>query len=250
MTTKRFEQQTVIVTGGTRGIGAAITQAFLEEGATVVASYVRDEKSAFKFRDQLGDLAHKLHLKAFNVSEKKAVDQFFEWYKSQFEKLDVLINNSGIRRDQILASLSENEWDEVIDTNLKGTYLMSQQAVLLMMQKRYGRIIQISSIGGKLGLPGQANYAASKAGQLALTMSLAKEVGKRKITVNCVCPGFIETDLLKGLPEEQIKDYQQQVPLKRFGTAQEVAHAVLFLASPQAGYITGTSLDVAGGLHA
>jgi 3-oxoacyl-[acyl-carrier protein] reductase len=136
-----------------------------------------------------------------------------------------------------------------MNTNLKGTYLMSQGAVLTMMKKRFGRIINMSSIGGVLGLPGQSNYAASKAGQIALAKTLSKEVGKRGITVNCVLPGFIETELIGDLPEEQVKEYKKQVPLKRFGTTDEVAHAVMFLASPQSAYITGSCLEVTGGLN-
>jgi 3-oxoacyl-[acyl-carrier protein] reductase len=146
--------------------------------------------------------------------------------------------------------MSENEWDSVIDTNLKGTYNMTRFGVLAMMKNRYGRIVNMSSVGGKLGLPGQANYAASKAGQIALSLSVSKEVAKRNITINNVCPGFIETELLKDLPEEQIKEYKSQVPMKRFGKVEEVAHAVLFFASKEASYITGATLDIAGGLNA
>jgi 3-oxoacyl-[acyl-carrier protein] reductase len=146
--------------------------------------------------------------------------------------------------------MSENEWDEVIDTNLKGTYNMTRFGILSMMKNRYGRIINMSSIGGKLGLPGQANYAASKAGQMALSLSVSKEVAKRNITINNVCPGFIDTELLQGLPEDQVKEYKSQVPMKRFGKVEEVAHAVLFFASKEASYITGATLDIAGGLNA
>ena len=159
------------------------------------------------------------------------------------------MNNSGIRRDSIIASMSENDWDMVIDTNLKGTYLMTKNATLLMMKNRYGRIVNMSSIGGKLGLPGQANYAASKAGQIALSLVTAKEVAKRNITINNICPGFIETELIADLPEEQVKEYKAQVPMRRFGRVEEVAAAVLFFASKEASYITGATLDIAGGLN-
>jgi len=135
-----------------------------------------------------------------------------------------------------------------MDVNLNGTFYMSRAAIPRFLTNRYGRIINISSIGGSLGLPGQANYAASKAGQIALTKSLSKELGKKKITVNCICPGFIETELIKDLAEEQVKEYKKSVPLKRFGTVEEVAFAVLFLASKEASYITGSTLDVTGGL--
>jgi len=148
----------------------------------------------------------------------------------------------------MLAMMPDDEWQNVLDTNLGGTFLMSKYAVPLMMKNRYGRIINMSSIGGRLGLPGQANYAASKAGQEAISKVLSKELGKRGITVNNILPGFIETELIADLPEEQVKEYKKQVPLKRFGKIEEVASAVLFLASKDASYITGASLEITGGL--
>jgi 3-oxoacyl-[acyl-carrier protein] reductase len=241
----KFQGQHVIVTGGTRGIGAGIVEAFLSEGATVIATYAGNTHAAEAFKAKHADKP--LHIARFDVSDDKAVEAFFADYK--FPSLEVLINNSGIRRDGIIASMSTQDWDSVIDTNLKGTYLMTKNAVLLMMKSRYGRIVNMSSIGGKLGLPGQANYAASKAGQIALSLATAKEVAKRNITVNNVCPGFIETELIADLPEEQVKEYKNQVPMRRFGKVEEVAAAVLFLASKEASYITGASLDIAGGLN-
>ena len=159
-----------------------------------------------------------------------------------------MINNSGIRKDQLTATMSLADWNDVISTNLTGTFLMSKHAVLQFMKNRYGRIVNMSSIGGSLGLPGQANYAASKAGQVAISKSLSKEVAKRGITVNNICPGFIDTELLADLPEDQRKEYMKDVPMKRFGKVEEVAHAVLFLASKEASYITGASLEISGGL--
>ena len=245
---KRFEDQIVIVTGGTRGIGKGISEAFLKEGAKVIATYARNDEAASAFKGSLGDLGGKLILRKFDLASGEEVKTFYSWVENEFEGVDVLINNGGIRRDNILASLEENDWDLVMDTNLKGSYLMSQGAVLLMMKKRYGRIVNMSSVGGQLGLPGQANYAASKAGQVAMSKSLSKEVGKRGITVNNVLPGFIETELIADLPAEQVKEYKKQVPLKRFGSVEEVAHTVLFLADKQSGYITGASIEVSGGL--
>ncbi|CAM9867951.1 unnamed protein product [Chrysoparadoxa australica] len=244
-----FKDQVVIVTGGTRGIGAGIATEFLKSGASVVATYAGNDERAQAFKGSLGALGEKLVLRKFDVSQKEAVEAFWNSITEDFEQIHVLINNAGIRMDNILASLDEESWDKVMDTNLKGTYLMSQGAVLHMMRKRYGRIINMSSIGGVLGLPGQANYAASKAGQIAMAKTLSKEVGKRGITVNCVLPGFIETELIGDLPEEQVKEYKNQVPLKRFGKTEEVAHAVKFLASEKAGYITGSTLEVTGGLN-
>ncbi|GAB4020638.1 MAG: 3-oxoacyl-[acyl-carrier-protein] reductase [Bdellovibrio sp.] len=243
-----FNDQIVIVTGGTRGIGRAISEGFLGNGATVIATYQGNDEKAQSMKASLGELGEKLILRKFDVRDSEAVKAFYTWVEETFSKVDVLVNNSGIRRDNILASLSESDWDDVIDTNLKGTYLMSQGAVLLMMKKRYGRIINMSSVGGELGLPGQANYAASKAGQVAISQALSKEVAKRGITVNNVLPGFIETELIADLPVDQVEEYKKQVPMKRFGKASEVAHAVMFFASKEASYITGASLTVDGGL--
>jgi 3-oxoacyl-[acyl-carrier protein] reductase len=246
----QFTNQHVVVTGGTRGIGAGITEAFLRAGATVVATYSGNDEKANSFKEKNSIYGDKLILKKFDVSKSQEVENFFKEYESQFSSLEVLVNNAGIRRDNIVAGMSEGEWDSVIDTNLKGTYNMTRFAVLQMMKNRFGRIVNMSSVGGKLGLPGQANYAASKAGQIALSLSVSKEVAKRNITINNVCPGFIETELLSDLPEEQVKEYKSQVPMKRFGKVDEVAHAVLFFASKEASYITGATLDIAGGLNA
>jgi len=243
-----FENQVAIVTGGTRGIGRGISEAFLKSGATLIATYANSEEKALKFKEELCEFKDKLILRKFNVAKKNECADFFESITREFDKIHILVNNSGIRKDNLSATMSEDEWDNVIDINLKGTFNMTQQAVLHMMKNRYGRIINISSVGGKLGLPGQANYAASKAGQIALSKSISKEVGKRKITINNVCPGFIETELIDDLEPELVKEYKNQVPLKRFGTTDEVAYAVLFLASERASYITGTTIDVSGGL--
>lgn len=245
-----FSGQYVLVTGGTRGIGAGICEAFLKKNATVIATYSGNDEAANNFKEKFSLYGDKLVLKKFNVAKTSEVEAFFTKYETEFPALDVLVNNAGIRKDQIVASMPEEDWDAVIDINLKGTYNMTRFAILQMMKKRYGRIINMSSIGGKLGLPGQANYAASKAGQIALSLSVSKEVAKRNITVNNVCPGFIETELIADLPEEQVKEYKAQVPMKRFGKVEEVAHAVLFFASKEASYITGTTLDIAGGLNA
>ena len=246
----KFDSQHVIVTGGTRGIGAGITESFLKAGATVIATYSGNDEAANAFKEKHALYGNKLVLKKFNVAKTAEVENFFKAYETEFPSLEILVNNAGIRRDQIIPSMTEDDWDAVIDTNLKGTYNMTRFAVLAMMKNRYGRIVNMSSVGGKLGLPGQANYAASKAGQIALSLSVSKEVAKRNITINNVCPGFIETELIKDLPEEQVKEYKGQVPMKRFGKVEEVAHAVLFFASKEASYITGATLDIAGGLNA
>ena len=231
-----FNDQKIIVTGGTRGIGRGITEAFLKAGATVYATYASNDSAANQFKEEMITYGERLVLKKFDVSKTTECESFFD----SIEDVDVLVNNSGIRKDNLLATLSEDEWDRVLDINLKGTYNMSRFAVLKMMKKRYGRIVNISSIGGALGLPGQANYAASKAGQIAISKSLSKEVAKRNITVNNVAPGFIETELIADLPEEQVKEYKKSVPMKRFGTTEEVANGVsadaLFLQNMRKNY--------------
>lgn len=245
-----YQDQVVLVTGGTRGIGAAITRAFLEADARVVATYASNDAAAAAYKEGLGDLGAKLDTQKFDVSDPDAVAAYFDGrHDEAYEgRLDVLVNNGGIRRDGLLASMKSDDWARVIDINLSGCAYMSKHAVLRMMKKRYGRIINITSPSGKYGFSGQTNYSASKAGQIGLTRSLAKEVAKRKITVNCVSPGFISTELIADLPEELVKEYKSQVPLKRFGTPEEVAACVLFLASAGAAYVTGSTLEVAGGL--
>lgn len=243
-----FNDQRIIVTGGTRGIGRGITESFLKDGATVIATYASNDTAANNFKEEMVQFGDRLVLKKFDVSNSPACDKFFTEIENEFPSIEVLINNSGIRKDNLTASMTDDEWDQVLNINLKGTFNMSKRAVLLMMKNRYGRIINISSIGGALGLAGQANYAASKAGQIALSKTLSKEVAKRKITVNNIAPGFIETELIADLPPEQVSEYKKTVPMKRFGTVDEVASAVKFLASKEASYITGATLEISGGL--
>lgn len=239
-----FKDQRVIITGGTRGLGAAMTKAFLQSGATVVASYTSNEEAAHSFARE-ADAGDKLELARFDVSDPDAVSAFWDTQESPPQ---VVINNAGIRKDQIVGMLTTDEWRRVLAVNLDGSFFMSKQAVKAMSRQRYGRIIYITSPSGKLGFPGQANYAASKAGQVAMAKSLAKEVAKRKITVNCVSPGFIDTELLADLSDEHKKSFLDMVPLKRFGEASEVAHAVQFLACRESAYITGHTLEVTGGI--
>lgn len=243
-----FDGQIALVTGGTRGIGKGISEAFLKNGATVIATYAGNDQAAMKMKEELNIYGDKLIVKKCDVRDEVAVTDLYSFVDQTFSKLDILVNNSGIRKDQLTATMSLMEWNDVINTNLTGTFLMSKHATLLMMKNRYGRIINMSSVGGEIGLPGQANYAASKAGQVAISKTLSKEVAKRGITVNNVLPGFIDTELLADLPEEQRKEYAKDVPMKRFGKVVEVAHAVLFFASKEASYITGSSLEVDGGL--
>lgn len=243
-----FEGQVVIVTGGTRGIGRGITEAFLKNGATVVATYAGNVEAANKMKQELNAFGERIQVRKCDVRNESEIINFFSEIEKVYPAIHVLVNNSGIRRDNLTATMTLEEWNDVINTNLTGTFLMSKHVVMQFLKNRYGRIVNMSSIGGSLGLPGQANYAASKAGQIAISKSLAKEVAKRGITVNNVCPGFIDTELIADLPEEQRKEYIKTVPMKRFGNVNEVASAVMFLASKEASYITGASLEIAGGL--
>ena len=248
MITFDFSGRNVVVTGGTRGIGAAITASFLKAGAQVTALYASNDDAARAFAESIGILQERLVLAKCNVADYGQLEEFFKKYDETHDALDVAVHCAGIRRDSVLAMMPEENWRQVLDVNLGGTYSLFKLAVQRMLRKRYGRLVAISSISGKIGIEGQANYAASKAGQVALVKSMAREVAKRKITVNCVSPGFIGTDFISTLPEEQLKAYTETIPLRRFGTAQEVADAVLFLSSEEAAYITGTVLEIGGGL--
>lgn len=241
-----FNGQTAIVTGGTRGIGAAITRALLQRGATVIATYRSNDEAAQAFSNDLG--SDRLHLRAFDVSDATAVGEAFSAIESDHPVIDILVNNSGIRRDSVLAMMAPGDWSAVIDTNLGGAYLMSKLAIQNMMRQRYGRIVNLSSPMSREAFAGQSNYSASKAGLEAMTRSVCKEVASRGITVNCVSPGFIETELLADLDEATVKSYKKMVPAKRFGKPEEVADAVCFLADRSSAYINGSVLEISGGL--
>ncbi len=243
-----FTGQTVIVTGGTRGIGRGIVESFLKAGATVVATFQANQQAAEKFLEANKEFKNQLHLKQFDITQFSEVESFFRFIEESFGKFEILVNNSGIRRDSVLGMMREEDWTQVIDTNLTGTFHMCKLGVQNLMRQRYGRIINITSPIGKFGFPGQSNYAATKAGQVALTKSLSKEVATRKITVNCVSPGFIDTEFIADLSEDQKEKYLKQIPLKRFGNVDDVAHCVLFLASRESSYINGAVLEVTGGL--
>ena len=243
-----FRDQTVVVTGGTRGIGRAISRQFLEAGATVVATYAANDAATEAFKTSLGPVAKKLDVRKFDVADYAQVEAFYKDLGAEHKNFTILVNNSGIRKDAVLAMMKPEDWQKVLDVNLTGAFYMAKLAVLSFIANRYGRIITITSPAGRFGFEGQANYAASKAGQIAMTRSLSKEVASRGITVNCVSPGFIDTDFVADLPEKLRKDYLASISLKRFGTPDEVAACVLFLASREAGYITGSVLSVDGGL--
>ncbi len=242
-----FSKQKAVVTGATRGIGRAITEALLAQGATVIGLYSGNTEAAEAFITSC-PCPERLQLHKVDVSDYQAVKGFFQQVEEEFDTIDILVNNAGIRRDAALAMMRQEDWNQVINVNLTGGYNMTKFAVQLMMKQKYGRIIFITSPMGHLGFAGQANYSASKAGQVGMMKSLSKEVAKRKITVNCISPGFIGTDFLDGLSSDQVKAYKKMVPARRFGTPKEVADAALFLAGKNAAYINGSVLEVTGGL--
>ncbi len=242
-----FYDQTAVVTGGTRGIGRAVAEAFLNAGADVICLYGGDEAAAEAMREDFATVGG-LTIQKLDVSDADAVRDFWRGLEKDEIVPQIVVNNAGIRRDNVLAMMPEEDWRRVMDVNLGGVFTMCKYAVQAMSGRRYGRIVNMTSPSGQLGFEGQANYAASKAGMVALSKSLSKEVARRNITVNCVSPGFIDTDFIRDLPEDQAKRYKQMVPLRRFGKAQEVADAVLFLASKESAYITGATLDITGGL--
>lgn len=243
-----FQDQIVIVTGATRGIGRAISLAFLGQGATVLGIYHTNRQAADDFKNECHPHQDNLLLFQCDISKEEQVNALYGEIEERFSSIDILVNNAGIRKDAYLALMQSSDWHSVLDINLTGSFLMAKQAVLLMMKKKYGRIINITSPVSHLGFAGQANYAASKAGQVGMTRSLAKEIAKKKITVNCISPGFIETDFLHGLTRDQIENYKNMVPMRRFGTPEEVAETVLFIAGKNASYITGAVIDINGGL--
>ncbi len=243
-----FTNQTAVVTGGTRGIGRAVAEAFLAAGANVICLYGGDDAAAEAFLSESKVGGERLSVEKLDVADSGACKDFWREMEERGRPVEILVNNAGVRRDSVLAMMPENDWRRVLGVNLDGVFYMAKYAVQTMSSARYGRIVNMTSPSGKFGFAGQANYAASKAGMVALTKSLSKEVAKRGITVNAVSPGFIDTDFIRDLPEEQKKEYRQSVPLKRFGKAEEVAHAVLFLASRESAYITGATLEVTGGL--
>ncbi len=243
-----FKGQTAIITGGTRGIGRCIAEKFLQAGARLIVTYGGNEAAAEEFKESNKKFAENLDLQKFNVANYQEVENFYKYIEKKYEGFEILVNNAGIRKDSVLAMMKESDWSDVIATNLTGNFYMCKFAVMNLMRRRYGRIINITSPMGKYGFEGQSNYSASKAGQVGLTRSLSKEVGTRGITVNCVSPGFIETELIQDLPDKLRSAYLAQVPLKRFGKTEEVAYCVLFLASKEASYVTGSIVEVTGGL--
>ena len=241
-----FEGQVALVTGASRGIGAAIALALAKRGLKVIGT-ATSEDGATKIAQTLSAFPG-CSGKLLNVNDAAAAQALIDAIIKEHGGLQILVNNAGITRDNLALRMKDEEWDAVLDTNLKAVFRLSRAVMRPMMKQRYGRIISITSVVGASGNAGQANYAAAKAGVAGLTRALARELGSRNITVNCVAPGFIETDMTASLPEEQRKTLLSQIPLGHLGQASDVADAVVYLASPQASYVTGQELHVNGGM--
>ncbi|MGL5030342.1 MAG: 3-oxoacyl-ACP reductase FabG [Aeromonas sp.] len=240
-----FIDKVVLVTGASRGIGRAIAETFVARGAKVVGT-ATSEQGADAISAYLGENGCGM---ALNVTDPDSIEAVFTAIKTRFGDIDILINNAGITRDNLLMRMKDDEWNEIIDTNLTSLYRLSKPVLRAMMKKRHGRIISIGSVVGTMGNAGQVNYAAAKAGLIGFTKSLAREVASRGITVNAVAPGFIETDMTRALNDEQRSAILTQVPAGRLGDVKEIAAAVVFLASQEAAYITGETLHVNGGMY-
>jgi 3-oxoacyl-[acyl-carrier protein] reductase len=245
MTDTSLAGQVALVTGATRGIGAAIAAELAARGARVIGTATSDE-GAGRIGAALGTLGGQG--RKLDVNDAAALDALVDAVIAEHGGLQILVNNAGITRDNITIRLKDDDWDAVLDTNLKAVFRLSRAVIRPMMKQRYGRIVSITSVVGASGNAGQANYAAAKAGLAGMTRALARELGSRNITVNCVAPGFIDTDMTASLPEAQQKALLGQIPLGHLGKPADVAHAVAYLAGPHAGYVTGQELHVNGGM--
>lgn len=242
----RLTDKICIVTGGSRGIGRSICVELAKAGATVVINYNSNEGAAQRVLEEIKALGKEAIIYKANVAKSKEIIEMVDVIHEKYGRIDVLVNNAGITKDSLLLRMKEQEWDKVIDTNLKGVYNTSKACIKYMVKQRQGKIINISSIVGIFGNAGQVNYAAAKAGVIGFTKSLAKELGSRGITVNAIAPGFVKTDMTSQLLEKH--DLEKNIPLKRVGLPEDIAHGVVFLSSDMASYITGQVLSIDGGL--
>ena len=243
-----MENKVALITGASRGIGKAIALKFGTQGAVVIGT-ATTQNGVSTIDQYLKNAGIRGMGVALNVNDTDQIVSIMEEIREKFGEIEILVNNAGITRDNLLVRMKDEEWDDIMETNLKSAFRLCRMVLRPMMKARYGRIINISSVVGAIGNIGQANYAAAKAGMFGFSKSLAREVGGRNITVNCVAPGFIDTDMTRALSEEQQNSLIQHVPLGRLGQSDEVAAAVAFLASAAAGYITGTTLHVNGGMY-
>jgi 3-oxoacyl-[acyl-carrier protein] reductase len=243
-----FKDKVVVVTGGSRGIGFQIADSFAARGATVVVcatQQARCDQVAAELSEKYGVVTRGIQV---NVAVFEEVEAMVKSVVAGFGRIDVMVNNAGITKDNLLLRMSQDDWNDVINTNLTSIFNTTKAVIRPMLKQKYGRIINMSSVVGVMGNPGQTNYAASKAGMIGFSKSIAKEVGAKGITCNVIAPGFIETDMIESLPKDYLDNIMGQIPLKRLGSSVDVANAVLFLASDLASYITGQVLNVDGGL--
>ena len=243
-----LDGKVALVTGGSRGIGKAIALKFASEGADVVFTYLSNKAAAEQTEQELGQLGHRVKAYASDASSFESAHELVKQVIEDFSRIDILVNNAGITRDTLLMRMTEQQWDEVLNGNLKSAFNFTHAVVPLMARQRAGSIISLSSVVGIAGNAGQANYAASKAGIIALSTSVAKEMGSRNVRCNCIAPGFIDTDMTSSLPEELRKEWAKTIPLRRSGTPEEVANVALFLASDLSSYVTGQVIHCCGGM--
>ena len=237
-----------VITGASRGIGKCIATKFAKEGANVVINYRNNEEEALKVKQELEDLGSQVLVVKADVSELEQAENLIKEAKKEFGRVDILVNNAGITKDNLIIRMKEEDFDSVIKTNLKGAFNCLKAVTPIMLKQKYGKIVNMASVVGVVGNPGQVNYCASKAGLIGMTRSLAKEIGSRNITVNAIAPGFIDTDMTKILSDDQKKKILSQIPLNKFGNVEDIANVALFLGSENSNYITGQVSHVDGGM--